>query len=143
MSANILKTIVDRIAVDLGNIDAPDGYNNTILSTNIKKQFESIDSAKSFPAIYIASARADRSRQTDQITYDVPVTVEVFGYVKKMSDTLEETMNLAADMEKAIYADETLDGNVWGLSLTFEVASMDEFGVVLMTLSATANYFKT
>ena len=143
MSANILKTIVDRIAVDLGNIDASDGYNNTILSTNIKKQFESIDSAKSFPAIYIAAARADRSRQTDQVTYDVPVTVEVFGYVKKMNATLEEAMNLAADMEKAIYADETLNGNVWGLSLTFEVASMDEFGVVLMTLSATANYFKT
>ena len=141
MSANILKTIVDRIAVDLANIDSSSGFNNTIKSSNIKKKFVPIDEAGSFPSIYISSARSDKSTQTDQVTYDVPVTIEVFGYIKDISNPLSDALDLASDMEKAFYDDETLNGNVRELSLVFEIASMDDYGVVLMTLSAIANYF--
>lgn len=138
--SNKLKTITDQIKTQFENIDETGDYNNNIIASHIVKGYVEFAAAIAYPSIYIAGVRDGASEQADQIMYNVPVIVEIFGYVNKENDLLDVALELASDMENAIYADETLDDNVWSMSLDLEIAAFESYGVVKMILSAVTDY---
>lgn len=141
--SNRMKDITDRIVVQLKVIDGLDDYNFKVTEYNIEKGFRLYNEAKSYPFISVASVTMIDSLQTDQVTYDVPVEVELYCYVQKAKDPLSEIEKFLIDIEKAIYTDESLDGNVWGLSLGLQAGSLEDLGIGVVTIKATSNYVVT
>jgi len=139
MAGNELRTVVNQIITQLKLINGGSNYNNTIDDDYIQSGIVSSDKIIKYPSIYIASAVEGASRQVElgATTYDVPITVEIFGYVKDQDAAFDEALKLASDIETAILTDETLDGNVWSLGLRQGAGSMDEFGWCIVTLTAT------
>lgn len=134
--------IVNRLEVIFQTIDGGDDYHNAIEHSSIYKKHMDYDQVDSYPAISISAMETTGSNQTDQVTYDTPLVFEVFGYIQEedSSDSLLSTLKLAQDMEKAIYLDEDINGNVWGLSLDIGVATNDAYGIVKITIRAVLNY---
>lgn len=140
---SVINDITDRVVVQLKNIDGGASYNNNVSDDHVIKGFELAADAIAYPSIYIASASEGASRQTDQVTYEIPITVEMFAYVKSEGAAFEEAMKLVADMETAVYDDETLNSLVWGLSMRFEVATFQALGAVVCVLEAFTQFVKS
>lgn len=143
MSVNVLKTVFDRIVTQLKDIDAGDNYNFRLRSQHVVGGFELWDNAVGYPSVYVPMIRETGSRFSDQVTSELPVEVEIFGYVKDEQEALSDAFKLASDIENAIRADEDLDDNVYGLSLLFEVSAFQDRGIVYCVLSATAQDVRT
>ena len=101
--------------------------------------------ADAYPSISVSSFEALGSRQTDQVTYDTPLEIEIFGYIEDSSDAdkLKTTIKLAQDIEKAIYADEDLGGNIFSLQLDITTATMNEYGIAKVVVKGVMTYTKT
>jgi len=141
MSSYVLKNIINQIKSQLQNIDGGSSYNYTLNHNYIFKKFMALDSVGGYPSVCIASAKTS-SIQTDQVSSDISVEAELFAYVKDTSP-FDAIMNLCQDIEKCIFENETLgDCNVWELVLTFDLATLDDFGVALITLTAKTVYEK-
>lgn len=139
---NKLLDIVERVVTQLEYIKGGTDYNFTLKTRDIEIGYREVGEPKSYPFVCIASISMISSEQADQITYNIPIKVELFAYVNKIKGALKEAMKLCNDIEKAITTDETLDGNVWNLSYTFEASSFREHGVGVITLDAMTEYCK-
>ena len=142
MSVEALGAVISRIVEDLEGISVASGYHFDIGPTRVNKGFLAFNDVQRFPFICVGYARAERSTQRDQITYDVPLTIELYGYVKKVGGVLDEAFDLASDIERALYADETLGDYVWDMSLSFEIGTLGDIGVVSVGISAMSSYVK-
>ena len=141
MSSYVLKNIIDQIETQLKTIDGGTDYNYTLNHNYIYKKFMTVDSVSGWPAVCISSARTS-TEQADQITSEVSIEVEIFAYIQD-SSPLDAIMNLCQDIEKSLFSDEKLgDCDVWNLLLSFNVASLDDFGMALITLTAKTVYEK-
>lgn len=139
-----LNSIVDQVITQLKNIDGTPSYNHNLNHNYIVKKFYAVDQAPGYTFICISSIRMVSSLQTDQITYEVPIELEFFGYVTDEADPLGEVLKLTEDIDKVIYANEKLGTcDVWDLSLVYDAASVGDFGIVLCTLRCKTNYYKT
>jgi len=141
--SNDLKNIVLQIQTQLKNINGGTDYNNNVPDDYIQIGYKTYEEADGYPFISIASIGTGASRQTDQVTYETPVACELFCYVQAGSQVLETVMDLLSDVEKALYADGTLGGRVWGMSLTMEAVAMGDYGVGVVTVRATMQYTKS
>lgn len=139
MSANLLRTITDRIIAQLKNIDGTGDYNNNI-ENRAYKGFKTFDQTIEIPSIFLGFAMEGESGQTDQVHYNVPIEIEIYGYVRDSDSAFDEALKLASDIDVAIYADEGLNDNVWGLTLQHSISSEGEYGVVNTLLTAVAEY---
>lgn len=137
--------IVNQLHTQFQSIVASeDEYYNTVDVADIYKKHIDFDQTDSYPAISISSVESVGSRQTDQVRYDIPLIIDIYGYImdESQTDTLLTTLGMAADMEKAIYTDEQLGGYVWGLSLNISTATYDAYGIIKITINATTEYTK-
>lgn len=140
---NYVEGIVTQLVNQLENIDGGTNYNFEINPSAIEVGYREFDQFNSYPAICIALVKVEGSTQTDQVTYEVPIRIELYAYTKRKKGALDEVLKLIADVEKAIYTDETLDGKVWGLSLNIEAVSYNEYGIGVINLMAKFDYDKT
>jgi len=136
---NRLNEIKERIKEQLEWIDGSDDYNFD-LTNKVRTQFVPLDENDLFPSLCIASLSTGESNRIDQVTYQIPVVVEIVGYVMDDTDPLGAILKLAMDAEKAIYSDPSLDKLVWDLRVTIEIGTLREFGVLLMTLIANTDF---
>ena len=139
-----LMDIAEQIEIRFQGIDGEDDFHYFVDHENIYMRHFEHSEVQSYPAICISSLGTTSSAMTDQETFEVPIEFEIFGYINEESktDILFSTLKLAQDMEKTIYRDETLNNNVWLLSLDFEVATLDSYGLIRMTLRAMTDYIK-
>jgi len=136
---NQLYDIIERIKVQLAYPTGSSPYNNKISSDQIKGEYIDIDKANSYPMLCIVSTTIGLN-QTDQISSDQNVTVDVLGYVKDIDDPLATALKLASDMENSIMADDTLNGLVYSLSIDYDVSAFTQggFAAVMMSLKGIA-----
>jgi len=137
---NNFKNISNRVVTQLQNIDGGSDYNNTINHDYIKKGFKTVDQTNNYPSIWVANIGYDESRPERRSDFECPISVEVFGYVNHETDALEKAEDLASDMEKVIYADETLNNQVTELTIELGCMALDEFGVVVMVIRCIIDY---
>jgi hypothetical protein len=138
---NILDELEDAFQVINGGAD----YNNNIKHNNILRKYVPIEGIDSFPAISISSLDCVNSSPMDlgYTTYEGTLQAEIFGYVQEEgANTLDKVLKLALDMEKALYNDVGLNGNVWNLSLDILTATNQANGVVRINLRAQLEYIK-
>ena len=137
--------IIDELESRFQAINGSDDYHNEIDHNLIYLQHMSYQEAEDYPSISISSFETSSSRQTDQVTYDTPLEIEIFGYIEDSSnaDKLKTTIKLAQDIEKAIYADEDLGGNIYNLQLDITVATMNEYGIAKVNVKGVMTYTKT
>ena len=83
MSANLLVSVIDRVEVQLQNIDGSGDYNFSLSANEVVQGFELWNNAISYPSIYIANVWEEESEATDQRTFEIHLYVELFGYVQK------------------------------------------------------------
>ena len=144
MSAYSLKNIVDQVITQLKNIDEDSGYNFTMNDDYIKKDFYMIEQAPGLPFICVASAGMTGSTHIDQVTDEIPIRIELMSYVKKEGAAFDDGMDLALDIEKAIRADEEIgSNNVYDLSITHTVTTLEDFGIVETIITCKTEYTKT
>lgn len=147
MSSYAVQDIIDQVETQIQSIDGSPNYNYSLNHNYIYKQFKTMDEVSGYPAVCISSIKAGESIQTDQTTYEIPFSMDVFAYAKKSSDytnPFDAIIALCQDVEKAIYANERLgDNEVFNLRLIFDMATLDDYGVALISLAATAVYEKT
>ncbi len=138
MIANQIETITAQVITQLQAIDGTGNYNNTILSTSIAKGWKTYDSTSEFPAIWLSSLSSGGNiEQVDQKSLDIPLRIELVGYVKNTETTFSACEKLLSDIEFAIYADESFDENVYNLDMNFSIATDEELGgVVFIILTA-------
>lgn len=137
--------IIDELESRFQAIDGGDDYHNEIDHNLIYMQHMDYQKADAYPSISVSSFEALGSRQTDQVTYDTPLEIEIFGYIEDSSDAdkLKTTIKLAQDIEKAIYADEDLGGNIFSLQLDITTATMNEYGIAKVVVKGVMTYAKT
>lgn len=136
-----LTSIVQQLQTQLKLIDGGSNYNLNINDEYVELGFLPFDQAEAFPSIYIASITTGASSHSDQVTMNVPVEIEVFGYVEKERDTLLEVLKLAQDIEKATYSDKSLNDNVWDMSIgTMEQSAMNSRGICYTVLRCMTEY---
>jgi hypothetical protein len=138
-------TILDEIEKCLQSIDGGTEYFNTIKHTNIHRKYMPIEACNGYPAVCVASIDNTNSKPLDigYTSYESTLSAEIFGYVLEENvNTLDKVLELAQDMEKSIYANESLSGNIWNLSLDILTATNQEQGVVRINLRAQLEYIK-
>ncbi len=138
-----LNDMLDFLITKFKAISTDSGYNFTMKNDYVQKKFELIQEAAGYPFICLGSSHMTGSEQTDQVRYDSPLSIEWFGYTDSSTDPVTEAVKLAADMEKAIYVDESLDDNVWGLGISYDITSFEANGICVLTLTATGVHTKT
>lgn len=143
-SNNYYLDIINRVKTQLEYIDGSGDYNNTILPAHIVKRFEMWQDVNEYPFICIAGLTVTGDLiQLDQITWDVPVLVEMFGYVKnKNKEELEEATKLYEDIERAITTDEDLNDQVYNLTLLPAMSTFPEGAVVFVQLKCMYTFEK-
>lgn len=140
---NELLTITERLQTQLQAIDGATGsYNFNIKDSHIVHGFALLKDAVAYPSIYVGYARENISDVGDQRAVNCPFEVEIYGYVQSASDPFKDSIKLASDMIYAIRADETLNDNVWDLETRYEIATINDFGVVIMTVQGKFEYIK-
>jgi len=139
LTVNELLDIVNQLKAQFEAIDKTGDYNFNVPDGNIIKGFETLDTAKSFPSIYIAYIEANHE-QENQLEWYVAVNIEVFAYAKSSEDTLDEGLKLASDMTRAIYEDESLGGRVYELALNFSVTAFESTAIVYLNLAMKYSY---
>ncbi len=116
MSNSKRKTILDYLrdtTLDEAVITTGNGYNNTIGIT--RRGMEAIDQLpdSSFPVLFITATRSTR-QNLSKICIQAKMQVIIECYVKREGDTnaLQSDLdNLIEDVTKALYQDQTLNGN--------------------------------
>lgn len=135
--ANRLMSITDFLQTGFRNITGAE-YNYSLSSAQVVKGYMDFNSLDIFPAVCIFASSVGRSEFADQVTLNMPFSVEALGYVKGEAEVLMDAEKLAADMEKAVYADETMGGLIWDLSLRQEITALaDSYGGVYMEITGT------
>lgn len=136
--------ILVQLKAQLQGIDGTSGtYNFELMDEQVMQGFVAIDKADLYPSICIPFVSEPPSQMVDQVTAVHPVDIELYGYVQHETDPLLEVAKLQSDMKEAIYSDETFDGNVWDLSMRSELVTTENFGAVVMWLSAKAEFIKS
>jgi len=142
---NDSNSILTQLQTQFRAIDGTAGtYNNNLNDSDVILGFALAADAQAYPSIYISGLMELPSRQADQQFDDVPIEVEVFGYVKQATVTtaLAEAAKLASDMRAAVAANETLGSRVHELSVAIDIAAMQDIGVAIMRLRAKYEYTK-
>lgn len=139
---NELLTIAERLQTQLQAIDGSSAYNNNIKDSHIIVGFELLKNAVGYPSIYVGYIRENITDVGDQVVINCPFEVEIYGYVQSNDDSFKEAIKLASDMIYAIRTDETLNGSVYDLETRYEVATLDDLGVVIMTVQGKFEYTK-
>jgi hypothetical protein len=136
-TSNRLQNIVDRIETQLKWPNGSTPYNFEIKS--VEQGFVTEEKANAFPHVCIPFASIG-TNPVDQMASTQEVKVNVLGYVKSEKNTLRVALQLASDLENAIMADESLNGNVYSLTISTEVTTFADtsYGSVLLTISAIA-----
>ena len=141
---NNLSSILTELESQLEGIDGTQGsYNFVLQPEQVLQGFIPMDKADVYPFICIPYVNLPPSKQTDQVTYECPLDVEIYGYVKTESNVLVEAAKLQSDIEAAIYTDESLGGYVWEMQLRAELVTSDDCGAVVMVLSAKTEFIKS
>lgn len=134
MSENTFNQVMTQLQTQLKTININNGFNNTIDSNNVVIGYTSPDNIHSYPFISVGYIGQEDDIQTDQLSYEVSLLVEIFGYVES-SNPLVEANNLLADIKKAIRDDENLGSlRVWGLQLKTESSSYNRQGICRVEL---------
>lgn len=132
--------LLEQVRTQLRNIKGGTDYNFNIPDERIILGWKAVGETKGYPSLYVSAISGGESVQTDQITYTIPVSIEIFGYIKTdedEEDVLKELSKLYTDIETAIYSQEKLGGNnVYELSLSAEMGAMNPYGVVVATINA-------
>lgn len=133
---NLAKNIITRIQTQLQEITTDDGYyNNDVADTNIKRYFVSYQECGRYPFICIASIRVGETSASPRGAFECPFSVEIFGYTDNRTDPLLEAVEMAEDIEQALYHDEDLNDQVKEPSASFECGNQDNVGVCHFTYS--------
>jgi hypothetical protein len=147
---NEYYNIVARIQTQLQGIrkdDYPARYNFNVRSDHVILGWAAPADAPGLnvdnPCIYVSVLTSDSdTRMRDQQTDDIRFLVECYGYVKHQTEAMEKALYLLNDMMVALTADEFLNEQVYDFSLGFDVASLGEFGVVVLRIRGEMNLAK-
>lgn len=134
------QDIIDQIITQLQLINGDDDYNFNINHNSIVKGGRLHEDFNDYPGICIAAIDMVESEPADQVHFNVPVRVDIIGYVKHEYEAFKQAINLSSDIEKAIYTSPELNGKVWSLKLGIEVSSFREVGEAIVTLDAMSEY---
>jgi len=86
-----------------------------------------------FICVSVLSSRS-ASIPVDQQTDEVSCASECYGYIKCQTDPMGKALKLLNDMMSAIFQDEFLCSTVFNSSIEFDVATLGEFGVVILRI---------
>ena len=141
LSSNEVKSVMDALEILFASINGTGNYNFYLDPQNIVQEFKSLDEIMSFPYLCLGSARYTMT-QTDQQSYEVPLEIEVFGYLKRDEggESLENGLKFASDLERALFSDETIGGRIYGMNLNFDVVSFDNYVVVGLIIRCSFEY---
>lgn len=141
-AANRLKAITTQVRAQFLTVTGT-GYNTSLSEGQVIKGFMDFNQVDLYPTACVFASSFGESRFTDQNTLDFPFLVEVFGWVKGEEDVLMLAEEFAADMEKAIFSDESLAGLAWGLALRQEISALAQaYGGVYMQITGTTSVNK-
>ena len=127
---NLEKNVVDRIIVQLAYIDGTGNYNFTIPFTDIHMEFKLITEVSNYPSISIGVISLGEANPFVRARFEIPFTVEIFGYVKDEDNPLREALKLLSDIRTAITIDEHLNELITNMTFSSDVGAADGFGVV-------------
>ena len=131
---NLERNVVDQIVTQLANIDGSVNYNFTIESTDIYKEFKLITEVYSYPSIAIGAVSLGAVSPFVRTRFEIPFSIEIFGYVKSEDNPLDEALKLLSDIRTAIAIDEHLNSLITNMTFSNEVGAADGFGVVAFTV---------
>jgi len=137
---NLEYTVVSRIVTQLAYPTGTGNYNNSISAGQVHSEFKDITEIHKFPALTIGSVRIGGSGAFVRNSFEVPIEVEIFGYVKDQDDPMQGALKLLSDVRVAITYDEWLNNNINGLGFSAEAGAMDGYGVILFTLRGTMEH---
>ena len=130
---NLEKTVLARIVTQLAYPTGTGNYNNSIAAGQVHSEFKMITEIHKFPAFCIGSVNIETDGSIRGI-YQVPITVEIFGYVNSEDSPMDEALKLLSDLRIALTTDEFLNNGIRQFGLSAEVGAMDGFGIFLATI---------
>lgn len=138
---NLEKDVVARIVTQLKGIDGTTNYNNTIAAADVHSEFLLITETHNFPTICIGGITQGESIMFVRDGFELPIEVEIFGYIKDEDTPITEALELLSDMRIALMADEELNDKITGMTLSSEVGAMDGYGVVSLKVSGVLEHY--
>jgi len=119
-------------------------YNHRLTRDQVVTGFVNVEEVKRFPLITIGSVSISPNQMTiGSPSWDIPVMIELFGFVRDEDDAFGEALKLYNDMETSLREDPTIGGLVYGMNLSADVSSLDSVGVVFIILRMKYNVEQT
>jgi len=131
-----LKEIKAQIITQLQNIDGGSNYNNKLPHANIFSGFKSFETVNSYPTVCVGYIAEPDSIPTDQRTYECDITSELYAYTKNSLNPLDYILDFCEDIQTCLLEDPSLNSLIYQLSLSYEITSMEDLGVAVITLKA-------
>lgn len=140
---NIEKNIYDRVITQLEGIDGSSNYNFNISSGQVEQRFkfpEECNVSHSRPVICIGEQRTGPAERKRRGEFEIPYSLEVWGYTKDSSDPLGECNKLLSDVRVALAGAEFLNDLVRHFSFETSMGADGDLGIINLKITATAFY---
>lgn len=143
MAQNIEYNIYARIMTQLENISGTGDYNYRVVPDDIYGEFkmpEEVPKGQDHPVLCVGEFRTSSSLMRRRNDFEIPVSYEIWGYIRDSKDPMGAALKLESDIRIAIAGDEDLNHLVTEMDFETSLGAHEGLGIVLFVVRATANY---
>ena len=129
-SKNMEQGVIDKLIERVKLINGSGNYNFALKRENVFEDLRGATEINNYPSICFGALRIDQSEMLTRDMFSVPVTVELWGYVKNPKNPLQDAAKLLSDLRIAIGSEQTLGDKISEFTFLADMGAIGDIGFI-------------
>jgi hypothetical protein len=133
-SKNMEQTVISNLIERVKLINGTTNYNFSLKRENIFEDLKGATEINNYPSVCFGALRLEQSEMPTRDMFSVPVTVELWGYVKNPKNPLQDAAKLLSDLRIAIGSEQTLSDKIAEYTFLADMGAIGDIGFIRFEL---------